>query len=369
MSISDPLHRYSQREIAFCTPIFNSLVKPDEIKLETRAAAHFFRNSGVSEESLHKIWRIANLENADAILFEGFCKVCRLISHVQQGALDINADLLDIEAENPARFFSESNFIAPPSSKDMDSYELLFAENHFDNYVPGTKALSLFQKSGVSKRSLAIVWDLSDVDEDGKLSFGEFVIAMTLISHFIKFHFLPETLPTSLEYLLNIDGIDLNQGFPIIKNIDNQQFRKMERDLWESEAQVKTYQEMILKIQGHISILEDEIESFGPLDGPEQQPIPSAIGLEVEQKIADFDNLRKNKLKSKSVHRELLERVTMRSNERVLKVDNIAAMQCQLSSIQSMRVDLGRKLKVHAAEFVISSQTGESPRLNWERFD
>lgn len=61
-------------------------------------------------------------------------------------------------------------------------------------YVDGEDAKSLMQRSQLPNEFLAIVWQLSDRDNDGKLNFAEFLIAMHLITRCKKGDFRSEEL-------------------------------------------------------------------------------------------------------------------------------------------------------------------------------
>merc|ERR1719361_2472394 len=67
-------------------------------------------------------------------------------------------------------------------------------------WVSGNAIGKFFRKSGLHEALLAKVWDLSDVDNDGRLSSEEFCIAMHLINCVRQGAPLPERLPDSLNY-------------------------------------------------------------------------------------------------------------------------------------------------------------------------
>ena len=67
-------------------------------------------------------------------------------------------------------------------------------------YVSGNAIGRFFRKSGLNEALLANVWDLSDVDNDGRLSSEEFCIAMHLINCVRQGAPLPDQLPDSLNY-------------------------------------------------------------------------------------------------------------------------------------------------------------------------
>ena len=63
----------------------------------------------------------------------------------------------------------------------VSRYQPAFMSASKDGYVSGAAAKSVFTSSGVSVANLRKIWDLSDIDKDGKLDFSEFVVAMYLV--------------------------------------------------------------------------------------------------------------------------------------------------------------------------------------------
>ena len=60
-------------------------------------------------------------------------------------------------------------------------YQPAFMSASSDGFVTGAAAKTLFTSSGVQKDNLRKIWDLSDIDKDGKLDLSEFVVAMYLL--------------------------------------------------------------------------------------------------------------------------------------------------------------------------------------------
>ena len=83
--------------------------------------------------------------------------------------------------------------------QEQQQYEALFrAEAGSSGLVTGAQAKQLLGRSGLAKPVLRAIWDLADVDRDGCLNLGEFVVASHLISRAKAGVPLPQMLPPEL---------------------------------------------------------------------------------------------------------------------------------------------------------------------------
>ena len=60
-------------------------------------------------------------------------------------------------------------------------------------------AKSFFEKSKLPLNELSKIWELSDVNRDGALSFSEFCTAMHLVVLRVRDYDLPDELPAQLQ--------------------------------------------------------------------------------------------------------------------------------------------------------------------------
>ncbi|CAE1260660.1 unnamed protein product [Acanthosepion pharaonis] len=91
-----------------------------------------------------------------------------------------------------------SPWVIPPQNKQK--YIQMFAtqDRNKQGFIAGVEARPLLLNSGLPQPVLAQIWNLSDVDSDGKLSCDEFCIALHLIEVARTGQPLPNKLPPSL---------------------------------------------------------------------------------------------------------------------------------------------------------------------------
>ncbi|EGV61009.1 endocytosis defective- protein [Yamadazyma tenuis] len=76
-------------------------------------------------------------------------------------------------------------------------WEIFQGLNPIDNKLDGTRVSPILKNSRLSDDKLSKIWDLSDIDSDGKLDFEEFCITMRLIYDLVNNNqgSIPEELP------------------------------------------------------------------------------------------------------------------------------------------------------------------------------
>ena len=188
---------------------------PLENKIPASKAALFLKRSGLTKKQLHDIWRLSDPTDTGCLNAEGFFKACRLVAHAQCGSSVITPDLLS--QEPPALPFfdgaeSGADAVWKLSDNEIKTYSDIYRKEGGTTKLDGTDARSLLLRSGLSNSELCDIWDLADVDKDGKLTFGEFLVAMGLVSRLRDGKaFMPSSLPQPLKDLL---GMTANSTHP-----------------------------------------------------------------------------------------------------------------------------------------------------------
>ncbi|RWS14578.1 intersectin-2-like isoform X13 [Dinothrombium tinctorium] len=97
-------------------------------------------------------------------------------------------------------------FITPDQKSKYESQ--FFRLQPINGLITGEQAKGLFLKSGLPPQILAKIWELADVDADGRMDVNEFCIALHLIALKLKGIDPPNTLPQSLRVLVEPPRFD-----------------------------------------------------------------------------------------------------------------------------------------------------------------
>ncbi|MBE7180330.1 MAG: hypothetical protein INR71_03815, partial [Terriglobus roseus] len=91
----------------------------------------------------------------------------------------------------------QSNWVVTPQEKQQ--FDMLFnnVDTKRSGFITGEQAVAFFSESGLNEDHLATIWDLSDINSEGRLSRDEFALAMYLIrlQRGKQQSVLPTTLP------------------------------------------------------------------------------------------------------------------------------------------------------------------------------
>ncbi|XP_037537761.1 epidermal growth factor receptor substrate 15-like 1 [Nematolebias whitei] len=177
-------------------------------KISAGDAAHFLKKSGLSDNTLGKIWDLADSDRKGYLDKRGFFIALRLVATAQSGNdislnnlnktitapifRDVDSPLLSVST--PA---SDSLWAIRPDEKGK--FEGIFESlSPVKGLLSGDKVRPVLINSKLPLDVLGKIWDLSDVDKDGHLDKEEFTVAMHLVYRAMEKEPVPSSLPPSL---------------------------------------------------------------------------------------------------------------------------------------------------------------------------
>ncbi|CAD7929837.1 unnamed protein product [Amoebophrya sp. A25] len=224
-----------------------------EITGSNKKVSEFLESSGIPRHILHELWATADEEGTGKLNRLQTFILLRLIAHSQ--AVENGMPSPDVQFVEPPSLplFDPSTVLGlgtaisapslqragafycePMTKKDKKKYAAIFAktDENSDGFVEGDEAKLLMQRSKLPNEFLALTWQLSDHDNDGRLNLAEFLVAMHLITRCKKGDFRPEELadlpsiedvmPAHLETILTTDS-DVIASEIFGKNLDTEQ--------------------------------------------------------------------------------------------------------------------------------------------------
>ena len=155
----------------------------------------FLAGAFISVPSLSAIWSSTVLSHGlSALTREHFPAALAMVSLAQEG--------LPPPYNTPealGRPHKAPTFLAVTAA-EYAGFEATFAQNadRATGFVSGAKALELFSHRALDRATLGRIWDLADIDKDGRLSKPEFIVMMALVDRASRGLDLPPILPSTL---------------------------------------------------------------------------------------------------------------------------------------------------------------------------
>ncbi|XP_049992114.1 epidermal growth factor receptor substrate 15 isoform X1 [Alexandromys fortis] len=171
-------------------------------------AAAFLKKSGLPALILGKIWDLADTDGKGVLSKQEFFIALRLVACAQNG-LDVSLSSLNL-AVPPPRFHDSSSPLLTSGtsaaelpwavkSEDKAKYDVIFDSlSPVDGFLSGDKVKPVLLNSKLPVEILGRVWELSDIDHDGKLDRDEFAVAMFLVYCALEKEPVPMSLPPAL---------------------------------------------------------------------------------------------------------------------------------------------------------------------------
>ncbi|XP_074826502.1 intersectin-1 isoform X3 [Natator depressus] len=251
---------------------FHSL-KPTSGFITGDQARNFFFQSGLPQPVLAQIWALADMNNdgrMDQMEFSiamkliklklqgyqlpsvlppamkqppiaipgapGFATLPKSSSFSRSGAgSQLNAKLQKAQSFDVASVPPVAEWAVPQSSRLK--YRQLFNSHDktMSGHLTGPQARTILMQSSLPQAQLATIWNLSDIDQDGKLTAEEFILAMHLIDVAMSGQPLPPVLPP--EYIPpSFRRVRSGSGISVISSVSVDQ-RLPEEPVLEEEQQ------------------------------------------------------------------------------------------------------------------------------------
>ncbi|XP_062509310.1 epidermal growth factor receptor substrate 15-like 1 isoform X2 [Corticium candelabrum] len=169
-------------------------------RVDGGAAARFLKKSGLQEGVLHQIWNLSDCYGRGYLDKQGFVVALKFIA-LAQAAMPLTTANLSFPTGLPV--LTESRDISPPSwaigTADKQKYDNIFQNlGPVGDKLSGPVVQQVMRNSKLPNDSLAKIWDMSDIDEDGQMDSDEFAVAMHLIYQTLDGQQIPSSLPQNL---------------------------------------------------------------------------------------------------------------------------------------------------------------------------
>jgi epidermal growth factor receptor substrate 15 len=182
-------------------------------KVAPMVAAQFLKLSGLSDQTLGKVWELSDPDGRGYLDKTGVFVACKLVALSQSSKELLTESLMDPSpapnfgaATAPGAEVAEAprgtpapsiNFLVKPDEKRK--YDTLFDQlKPVSGLLPGDKVRNVMMGSKLPMSMLGKIWDLADQDKDGNLDRYEFTVAMHLVYRALQGDMIPDQLPTEL---------------------------------------------------------------------------------------------------------------------------------------------------------------------------
>ncbi|PVU95549.1 hypothetical protein BB561_001746 [Smittium simulii] len=200
--------------------------------LSYQSAASIFIKSQLGADIISKIWSLVNPSKSEFVKLDEFAICMYLIKRI------MNKHFFTVPNAVPDSFIQQVNVMAfdntlknNTASVIQDIWEIsndeflkfetqyLILDKKLSGFIAGDVAANFFLKSRLPEADLAAIWDLSDTKKIGKLTKGEFIAALALISRRLATAKIPDTLPPSIQKLISQTNAPSKKNTPLANNI------------------------------------------------------------------------------------------------------------------------------------------------------
>ncbi|XP_058810166.1 epidermal growth factor receptor substrate 15-like 1 isoform X2 [Phymastichus coffea] len=220
-----------------------SLVDPENCgQIRAIEAAKFLKKSNLSDIILSKIWDLSDPGSRGYLDKSGVFVALKLCALAQQGySLSMSNIFMDVSPPNMGEDLdvikskagkmisirSESKTCWAINPLERAKYKQLFMSlEPINGYIPGNKVKGVLMDSKLPLETLGKIWDLADIDKDGKLNEHEFTVAMHLVYKALEKNTVPNILPMELQ---DISGYSSTNTDIMLKTV-NAEFTNSSND-------------------------------------------------------------------------------------------------------------------------------------------
>ncbi|ORX79522.1 hypothetical protein K493DRAFT_99985 [Basidiobolus meristosporus CBS 931.73] len=216
-----PLAPFTAEDRVKFARIFNNC-NPQNGQLDGDTARDLLMKTKLPIDVLGQIWNLADTQNRGRLDQAEFSVAMYFVQHYMNGNIKVIPNQLPAELLSAARgakaspqgrniattanrsnTFSghlnpaEEEWVIKPEEKAK--YDRLFATVDLTNkgYITGEEAVQYFSRSKLSEATLAQIWDLADISQNGQLNREEFAVSLHLIQMKLSGSELPPVLPRS----------------------------------------------------------------------------------------------------------------------------------------------------------------------------
>lgn len=208
-------------QLAAYEALFDEVRLPGATSLETDDARLVLDRSGLERPELAHIWHLADADGDGRLRLGEFVVALHLAARCREGhalPAEVPAELLAsaAAAEAGARTSAaapaqhQAGGTAAAASEDwavdaetLERYAAIWdgLDRADPTALSAEESREFLDRSGLGHEDLWQIWQLSDVNGDGRLSFGEFACAVHLVAHRLGGTALPAALPPVLRAL------------------------------------------------------------------------------------------------------------------------------------------------------------------------
>jgi hypothetical protein len=212
--------------------------------------------------------------------------------------------------------------------------------------ISGKAARAVLERSGLSRQTLGVIWELSDLDSDGLLNEKEFVLAMHLTTKCKKGSPLPSAVPDAL-----LDQLDANAVK--LPSFGNNDISKPTTETWKYsrtylDSAVEDERRLRSSLDGQAEETEEEMRNLFDMCAQVESDI-GRMKIELDKRKSLVSELERNK-------KELIERKAFVTDTRkTLNIDRIS-LNRDRAKLQSEIIHLKKVLTENSKDVEILRQ-------------